>query len=125
MARPIADYKCVLPPPGPPTRMRLTPLSIQLSPRSEVRLVWIECSIPCYSRSLSFNLKKKTAYEMRIRDWSSDVCSSDLQQVIFVELGQGGFQCQLPSRDLEFLNEIGGAGEEYAPAAFDQGQADR
>src|SRR3546814_1087783 len=23
--------------------------------------------------------KQKTAYEMRIRDWSSDVCSSDLQ----------------------------------------------
>src|SRR3546814_3988218 len=39
------------------------------------------------------------------------------QQVIFVELGQGGFQCQLTSRDLEFLNEIGGAGDEYAPAA--------
>src|SRR3546814_1333608 len=25
-----------------------------------------------------FFLKKKTAYEMRISDWSSDVCSSDL-----------------------------------------------
>src|SRR3546814_2397881 len=25
-----------------------------------------------------FLLKPKTAYEMRIRDWSSDVCSSDL-----------------------------------------------
>src|SRR3546814_14523880 len=25
-----------------------------------------------------FLLKKKTAYDMRIRDWSSDVCSSDL-----------------------------------------------
>src|SRR3546814_8570547 len=24
--------------------------------------------------------KKKTAYDMRIRDWSSDVCSSDLLQ---------------------------------------------
>src|SRR3546814_13621812 len=24
--------------------------------------------------------KQKTAYEMRIRDWSSDVCSSDLSQ---------------------------------------------
>src|SRR3546814_4846161 len=24
--------------------------------------------------------KQKTAYEMRISDWSSDVCSSDLQQ---------------------------------------------
>src|SRR3546814_6728219 len=25
--------------------------------------------------------KQKTAYEMRIRDWSSDVCSSDLELV--------------------------------------------
>src|SRR3546814_1760178 len=26
-----------------------------------------------------FFFKQKTAYEMRIRDWSSDVCSSDLK----------------------------------------------
>src|SRR3546814_2659783 len=26
-----------------------------------------------------FFIKQKTAYEMRISDWSSDVCSSDLQ----------------------------------------------
>src|SRR3546814_2860368 len=29
---------------------------------------------------LLFCFKQKTAYEMRISDWSSDVCSSDLQQ---------------------------------------------
>src|SRR3546814_5784114 len=28
-----------------------------------------------------FFFKQKTAYEMRISDWSSDVCSSDLCQV--------------------------------------------
>src|SRR3546814_15272626 len=28
-----------------------------------------------------FFFKQKTAYEMRISDWSSDVCSSDLVQV--------------------------------------------
>src|SRR3546814_5421395 len=28
--------------------------------------------------SLLFFFKQKTAYEMRISDWSSDVCSSDL-----------------------------------------------
>src|SRR3546814_2241113 len=27
-----------------------------------------------------FFFKQKTAYEMRISDWSSDVCSSDLQK---------------------------------------------
>src|SRR3546814_10742586 len=35
---------------------------------------------------LFFFFKQKTAYEMRISDWSSDVCSSDLQQ--FGALGQ-------------------------------------
>src|SRR3546814_1665419 len=29
--------------------------------------------------SMVFFVKQKTAYEMRISDWSSDVCSSDLQ----------------------------------------------
>src|SRR3546814_3336582 len=31
-------------------------------------------------RVLFFVFKQKTAYEMRISDWSSDVCSSDLAQ---------------------------------------------
>src|SRR3546814_9024110 len=31
---------------------------------------------------LFFFFKQKTAYEMRISDWSSDVCSSDLSQTI-------------------------------------------
>src|SRR3546814_4299572 len=30
---------------------------------------------------LIFFFKQKTAYEMRISDWSSDVCSSDLPKV--------------------------------------------
>src|SRR3546814_3425910 len=29
---------------------------------------------------LCFFFKQKTAYEMRISDWSSDVCSSDLRE---------------------------------------------
>src|SRR3546814_10198232 len=29
--------------------------------------------------SMFFLFKQKTAYEMRISDWSSDVCSSDLE----------------------------------------------
>src|SRR3546814_20105746 len=32
-----------------------------------------------------FFFKQKTAYEMRISDWSSDVCSSDLAEVQAVE----------------------------------------
>src|SRR3546814_15502070 len=40
-----------------------------------------------------FFFKQKTAYEMRISDWSSDVCSSDLRGVDLaqhlVQLGDG------------------------------------
>src|SRR3546814_4293074 len=32
----------------------------------------------CYLSLYVFFFKQKTAYEMRISDWSSDVCSSDL-----------------------------------------------
>src|SRR3546814_2809596 len=32
--------------------------------------------------------KQKTAYEMRISDWSSDVCSSDLVELEDLPLGQ-------------------------------------
>src|SRR3546814_19529844 len=32
----------------------------------------------CYYLFCFFVFKQKTAYEMRISDWSSDVCSSDL-----------------------------------------------
>src|SRR3546814_4199287 len=32
----------------------------------------------CVVHSVCFFFKQKTAYEMRISDWSSDVCSSDL-----------------------------------------------
>src|SRR3546814_17830484 len=35
------------------------------------------------SFSLLFFFKQKTAYEMRISDWSSDVCSSDLRHRLF------------------------------------------
>src|SRR3546814_4888133 len=39
----------------------------------------VMCSIFfCVSLCFVFFFKQKTAYEMRISDWSSDVCSSDL-----------------------------------------------
>src|SRR3546814_19170647 len=34
-----------------------------------------------------FFFKQKTAYEMRISDWSSDVCSSDLHQALWQRYG--------------------------------------
>src|SRR3546814_2374829 len=38
-----------------------------------------------------FFFKQKTAYEMRISDWSSDVCSSDLRRRIEPRLPQDAF----------------------------------
>src|SRR3546814_3434289 len=35
---------------------------------------------------LCFFFKQKTAYEMRISDWSSDVCSSDLRRSVTILL---------------------------------------
>src|SRR3546814_2444149 len=34
-----------------------------------------------------FVFKQKTAYEMRISDWSSDLCSSDLRQLVVADAG--------------------------------------
>src|SRR3546814_3879374 len=36
------------------------------------------CSLVLFLSLFFFFFKQKTAYEMRISDWSSDVCSSDL-----------------------------------------------
>src|SRR3546814_2423781 len=41
-----------------------------------------------------FFFKQKTAYEMRISDWSSDVCSSDLKHLKTVSPGGPVSACQ-------------------------------
>src|SRR3546814_1577992 len=43
-----------------------------------------------------FFFKQKTAYEMRISDWSSDVCSSDLAPL--PHAGEGGAQRRVRAR---------------------------
>src|SRR3546814_7206076 len=64
-----------------------------------------------------FFFKQKTAYEMRISDWSSDVCSSDLQGEFateygspkcIVKLGCWGpvVKCNVPKRG--WINGVGG-----------------
>src|SRR3546814_7388504 len=74
---------------------------------------------------LFFFFKQKTAYEMRISDWSSDVCSSDLAAVraavpvdglgivLAVEVWAGHFYyaCSVPG-------ELPVACEAYAAASF-------
>src|SRR3546814_2897490 len=47
-------------------------------------LIFLCCVLVC---GLFFFFKQKTAYEMRISDWSSDVCSSDLMIAILFGLG--------------------------------------
>src|SRR3546814_9346740 len=42
----------------------------------------MSCLIECYGYCVLFFFKQKTAYEMRISDWSSDVCSSDLASTL-------------------------------------------
>src|SRR3546814_6144258 len=53
-----------------------------------------------------FVFKQKTAYEMRISDWSSDVCSSDLQ----VYGGAGGSGGHVAARGAEaaLFEPVGG-----------------
>src|SRR3546814_3967930 len=66
-----------------------------------------------------FFFKQKTAYEMRISDWSSDVCSSDLVNTTF---GVGGLvdvaktkPFNLPYRRNGFANTLGFYGVEPGP----------
>src|SRR3546814_10738775 len=54
------------------------------------------CSASCFVLILVvfifffvFFFKQKTAYEMRISDWSSDVCSSDLGMLLEVHVTAG------------------------------------
>src|SRR3546814_8872794 len=60
-----------------------------------------------------FFFKQKTAYEMRISDWSSDVCSSDLE--IF-----GPVLCILGYEDLDQALEIAND-TEYGLAGYVSG----
>src|SRR3546814_2414454 len=62
---------------------------------------------------LFFFFKQKTAYEMRISDWSSDVCSSDLMSCVL-----SGGRLRAPAGDLlhgdgghRLLVELAGGGD--------------
>src|SRR3546814_2648182 len=57
------------------------------------------------SSVLFFFFKQKTAYEMRISDWSSDVCSSDLDRCD----GRGGNSCL--AKPIRAWHHAGGAAE--------------
>src|SRR3546814_4518589 len=73
------------------------------------------CSCGCVLIIYVFFFKQKTAYEMRISDWSSDVCSSDLAsllQTLESMLPDTGISLQLlrPKRHRRILvicNDVG------------------
>src|SRR3546814_8170740 len=50
--------------------------------------MWCYWSLVCVCNCFFF-FKQKTAYEMRISDWSSDVCSSDLGEVLGLDGERG------------------------------------
>src|SRR3546814_10885723 len=70
-----------------------------------IYLLWLVYVFCC---SFFFFFKQKTAYEMRISDWSSDVCSSDLHVLAAIdgqrragdEIGLVGDQEQDPAGDV-------------------------
>src|SRR3546814_6754463 len=74
-----------------------------------------------------FFFKQKTAYEMRISDWSSDVCSSDLVEVTGQEMAmliqQAAQQYRPEDRDrfVEYIrNEPMAAAQLRAPLYEDK-----
>src|SRR3546814_8601293 len=61
----------------------------------------VECVTGVERFVLVFFFKQKTAYEVRISDWSSDVCSSDLNGCggINAGLGQASRLQEIPHRE--------------------------
>src|SRR3546814_10152741 len=70
------------------------------------------CSVLTGLDVIIFFFKQKTAYEMRISDWSSDVCSSDLAIDLRVHL-YGGADRQHLSHDYEVR-----VGQQERPALY-------
>src|SRR3546814_14194830 len=67
-------------------------------------MLWAVCVVlPLFRRlvlvlDIFFFFKQKTAYEMRISDWSSDVCSSDLLGEQVDVLARDGQQVERPAQ---------------------------
>src|SRR3546814_1562036 len=61
----------------------------------------------CLMWSLYF-FKQKTAYEMRISDWRSDVCSSDLVRLIMKRAKRGTHVVYIPGNHDEMFRQFAG-----------------
>src|SRR3546814_19756578 len=66
---------------------------------------FFDCVHCFYVEFCFFFFKQKTAYEMRISDWSSDVCSSDLQFGVRHDGGPGTDQDLCATRPLAWHRE--------------------
>src|SRR3546814_570599 len=77
--------------------------------RQNCVICYIVFALACVCPCVFFFFKPKTAYEMRISDWSSDVCSSDL----FATL-KDDFLAQLATKETLFAQDLfGGSQPEY------------
>src|SRR3546814_7127655 len=56
---------------------------------------------------LIFFFKQKTAYEMRISDWSSDVCSSDLARRLTCNINRANFSSGYIREDKRMKLNVG------------------
>src|SRR3546814_13425333 len=68
-----------------------------------------------------FLFKQKTAYEMRISDWSSDVCSSDLPGD--VDFGRGLGEGEVAGAETHFEIALEERAHELGQGALEVGEA--
>src|SRR3546814_14497102 len=67
-----------------------------------------------------FFFKQKTAYELRISDWSSDVCSSDLAQVIRLVRGVPAAEQRVAMREAsEAPDDVAVAADAFGAPGID------
>src|SRR3546814_5246325 len=81
--------------------------------------IFVVCCFCCF---LFF--KQKTAYEMRISDWSSDVCSSDLAKIGFDRWRMDRMQQALDAAGVVLPLEAFGQGYVSMSPALDALEAD-
>src|SRR3546814_10317417 len=79
------------------------------------------CSVLLLSLFFFF-FKQKTAYEMRISDWSSDVCSSDLEARSLAPLSLGGIP--RGGEALEHRVGLGAFGQRRQPPDFEAARSE-
>src|SRR3546814_4210433 len=69
-----------------------------------------------------FFFKQKTAYEMRISDWSSDVCSSDLSEISSPERSERVFLRELMDGGRRRVRAHGALNGRVREIAVDEGR---